>query len=369
MKTEVNENALIASLAASLPRSPLQLNNLQESDAEFITLPGSIILALTTDTIAEEIASGLYADPWLAGWMAVMANFSDLAAVGADPLGILLAETIPPLFPVEARMKLQKGIREACVACASYVLGGDTNAGDALQITGTAVGCITDGRPLTRIGIHPGDLLFTTGRLGIGNAFAAVGLMGDRSTLPDYRPSARLRQGRRLRSLAAACMDTSDGALATLDQLARLNGVGFTLASNWEDLLDPACRELAPALGIPPWVFLAGPHGEFELFFTLPAGTPHDRLDELSSQIEGCAFVGRATEVAGIHLPGIGRFSPDDLALIRNLETPRRGEVSRYLQNLLEIGHRAEVGHRIDKSMTDTGPCSSILHTDEQAKG
>jgi len=369
MKTEVRENALIASLTASLPRSPRQLNRLQESDAEFLTLPGSTILALTTDTIAEEIASGLYEDPWLAGWMAVMANFSDLAAVGADPLGILLAETIPPSFSSEDRMRLQQGIREACTACASFVLGGDTNEGKTLQITGTAVGCITDERPLTRVGIRPGDLLFTTGCLGIGNAFAAARFLEGKASLPDYRPYARLRQGRRLRPFAAACMDTSDGALATLDQLSRLNNVGFTLVPNWEDLLDPACRALAPALGIPPWVFLAAPHGEFELFFTLPAGTPRDVLDAISSRIEGCMFVGRATREMGIHVPDIGWFSPDDLALIRNAEMSGRGDVFRYLQNLLEIGHRAKDGHRIDKSVTGMGACSSILHTDEQAKG
>ncbi len=143
--------------AASLPRSPRQLNRLQESDAEFSLCP-KLRSGVDDRRIAEE-SRAIVLGPWLAGWMAVMANFSDLAAVGADPLGILLAETIPPLFPPEARMKLQQGIREACVACASYVLGGDTNAGEALQITGTAVGCITDGRPLTRIGIHPGDLL------------------------------------------------------------------------------------------------------------------------------------------------------------------------------------------------------------------
>ncbi|MBP1657895.1 MAG: hypothetical protein H6Q31_2496 [Bacteroidetes bacterium] len=163
MITDIRENAAIASLAESFSRSPRQLNGLQESDAELIRLNSGTILALTTDAIAEEIASGLYADPWLAGWMAVMVNFSDLAAVGAEPLGILIAETLPA------------DISDACIACESHVLGGDTNAGRVLHITGTAVGIITSGRPLTRVGIRPDDLIFSTGPLGEGRPSAHPG--------------------------------------------------------------------------------------------------------------------------------------------------------------------------------------------------
>ena len=55
----------------------------------------SSILAITTDSIVEEIRLGLYDDPYLIGWMIVMVNLSDLAAVGADPLGILISEIFP----------------------------------------------------------------------------------------------------------------------------------------------------------------------------------------------------------------------------------------------------------------------------------
>lgn len=78
------EVALLERLAGGFARSHLQCNQRHESDAELIRLPGSrSVLALTTDAISEEIESGLYADPYLIGWMTVMVNASDLAAVGA----------------------------------------------------------------------------------------------------------------------------------------------------------------------------------------------------------------------------------------------------------------------------------------------
>ncbi|MGD8867883.1 MAG: AIR synthase related protein, partial [Gemmatimonadales bacterium] len=108
------EIVLIERLAGTLPRSPLLLNGLCESDAELIRLPGTdMALALTTDAIAEEIAAGLYNDPYLIGWMVVMVNASDLAAVGAEPLGILLNETLPGVVDPAYVERLQSGIRNA----------------------------------------------------------------------------------------------------------------------------------------------------------------------------------------------------------------------------------------------------------------
>ena len=90
MTAVVHENALVESLVRALPRSLDQANGLGESDAELLRLPGTdLLLAITTDAIVEEIEAGLYRDPYLIGWMTVMSSASDLAAVGADPLGIL----------------------------------------------------------------------------------------------------------------------------------------------------------------------------------------------------------------------------------------------------------------------------------------
>src|SRR3990170_7954855 len=109
-------------MARGFPRSPLQYNKLQESDSELVRLPGgNSLLAVTTDGVVEEIESGLYDDPYLIGWMTVIVNASDLAAVGAEPLGILINENLPQDLASEFTAELQRGIRDACAAAGLYV--------------------------------------------------------------------------------------------------------------------------------------------------------------------------------------------------------------------------------------------------------
>ena len=117
------ENKLVNKLIESFERSPMQLNKPHESDAEIIELNDNTKLAITTDSISEEISTGLYDDPYFIGWMIVTVNMSDLAAVGASPLGILISEIIPKNFSDEKVTELQRGISDACKAYNTFVLG------------------------------------------------------------------------------------------------------------------------------------------------------------------------------------------------------------------------------------------------------
>jgi thiamine-monophosphate kinase len=123
---EILENKVINNLISGFERSPNQLNKAHESDAEIIQL-GILKLAVTTDSISEEISTGLYDDPYLIGWMIVTVNMSDLAAVGATPIGILISEIIPKTFSEEKIKELQRGISDACKTYGTFILGGDTN--------------------------------------------------------------------------------------------------------------------------------------------------------------------------------------------------------------------------------------------------
>jgi len=346
MMNAIIENRFIGEIVQNFSRSPRQANTLHETDAEIIRLspdPASW-LAITTDSIAEEISTGLYDDPYLAGWMSVMANMSDLAAVGSRPLGILISLILPHSYASEQLAGLRAGIQDACSACGTYVLGGDTNTGDRMVITGSAVGTVDSKNYLTRVGCHEGDLLYATRLLGSGNAFALSQFGDSRNIKYEYKPVARLREGQLICGLADACMDTSDGVISTLDQLMRLNRVGFELDEGWADCIEPYGKRIAEVGGIPSWLLLAGQHGEFELLFTVP--TCHeDRLLETSGK-NGWKPVrlGRVINEPVVRIDLYGRRVTLDTELIRNLPARTDGDTGSYIRALLTYDSEIKKG-------------------------
>lgn len=339
MSSPILENAFIERLALGLPRSPHQLNRLQEADAELVRIPGTTaVLALKTDSLVEEIETGLYADPALLGWMMVTINASDLAAVGAEPFGILLNETLPPGSDARFIERLQGGIRDACAEYGFAVLGGDTNFSAHMQLGAFAVGVIPDGRPVTRVGCGVGDVLFASGRVGLGGAYALARLTGEAAADEGmYRPTARIREGGILRPFATCCMDTSDGVLPALDQLARLNAVGFRIDAPLEGVLHPVALASATASGTPLWMYLAGPHGEFELVFTVPA----ERLDRFAAAAAAAGWepvrLGVVSAEPVVAIPIGGVVTAVDTGRVRNLFTEVGGDVSRYVSALFQV--------------------------------
>ena len=342
MTQNVRELELVESLVAGFPRSPLQCNRVQESDAELVSLKkySSGFLAITTDGIVEEIESGLYADPYLIGWMTVVSSLSDLAAVGAEPVGLLIAETLSSTLTPRDLTALQTGIRDACVQCGSAILGGDTNVGSKLHMVGTAVGIISDGPPMTRKGCKVGDALYCTGPLGTGNAFAATRFFETGCQELEFLPKARIAEGQTIRPIASACMDTSDGLFATLDQLGRLNTVGFELAAGWEDAISTGAQRLASATHLSHWMLLAGPHGEFELVFTVPPDREFEVAKCLNSEGRPFRQIGKVVREMGVRLEGLGYFHPDQLATLRNKEIRNGSDVRNFLAFLVDLESR-----------------------------
>jgi len=350
MTANRSENALIDLLVAGFPRSPLQINATHESDAELVRLdraslparpadaPGPV-LAVTIDSIEEEIASGLYSDPYTIGWVACMASLSDLAATGASPLGLLMSETLPPDSTEADLCRLQAGIRDALREAGTFLLGGDTNTGRELRLTGCAVG-IALSSPLRRVGMSPGDIVYSTGPMGAGNAFALLRLLGGRSASLPFRPVARLAEGKILSGFASACMDSSDGLFTTLGELMRLNGIGIDLEAGWEACLDETAASIASAHRLPPWSMLAGEHGEYELVFALPPDGIV-RLEELS-RTTGRTPVRLGTAVAepGLRANISGRTVTLDLPAILEVAGLARTDPPACIRGLQAIHDR-----------------------------
>jgi len=329
----VSEQARIDRFAAPLPLHPDRVFPLHGSDAELIPLGDGRYLASTVDVISEEIAAGFYPTPETMGWVLVQANLSDLAAVGADPLGLLLAVSLGPEWDEETTGRLSEGIAQAARSQRVYVLGGDFNDAPATSLGACALGIVEP--PLVgRIGLQSGDGLYATGPLGLGNAMAAAKLVGRPELLPDeaYRPTARLVEGRRLRPIARAMMDTSDALLATLDQLADANGVRIELDYQPARLVHRSARALVASLGLPEWPLLFAEHGEYELVVAIAANAPVP---------PGLVPVGWATEGSGVTLQHQGRSFPIDCARVRGLRAAVRGDLQAYVQGMMTYGAEA----------------------------
>jgi thiamine-monophosphate kinase len=333
MMDAVRENRRLSRWAALLPRAPAQIGAVHESDCELVALGDGRLLAITVDAIDEEVRLGLYRDAATVGRIAVVATLSDLAAVGADPIGLTLSVSLPPVGVDDVQTRVAMGAAAACRAAGTFVLGGDTNESDTLHVSCAGVGTVPAGAALRRVGMRPGDIVFASGKLGAGAALAATRWLGPSAPALSegaFHPPPRLLHGRALRGLANACMDTSDGLIATLDQLARLNRLGVRVEPPLARLLAPEADEARRALGLGAFPFLAAHHGEFELVFAVPEA----RLPELHARATALDWVpvciGRVEASEGLWIGG----RPIDGAFVRNLLSAVGGDVTRYVRGL-----------------------------------
>src|SRR5579885_3255122 len=152
MSLEIDE---LKSWLGRFPRHPKQTHGLNESDSEVLKLGARSYLAATVDSVSEEIAYGLYQDPFTMGWVAAMASLSDLAAVGASPTGILFSSQWGRELAKEQRAVVAEGLRAALKRAKVHLLGGDSGDAAATQLTVTSLG-LCDSKPISRIGLKPG---------------------------------------------------------------------------------------------------------------------------------------------------------------------------------------------------------------------
>lgn len=326
------EQSFINAITKGFQRSPKQINKLHESDAELVQLfPNGPLLAITIDSLVEEIETGLYDDPELIGWMMVMASASDLAAVGAMPIGLLVSETFLKDLEPQYLEKLQNAIAEASRVTGLYVLGGDSNFASSMQFSTVALGTVPQNKIITRKGSRPGDILMSTGPLGSGNLYAYEKCI-QKVRPSEYRPYARLNEGQIVRQVASGCIDTSDGLFSALDDLGFLNGVGFDITAPIEQLLHKAIMK--KELEIPLWSFLAGHHGEYELVFTVPK----ENRERLLVESEKIGFtpvqLGYITDTQKIVMNGLSI----PIGAVRQTWQDAKGDIEYYIKKLIQAG-------------------------------
>jgi thiamine-monophosphate kinase len=266
-------------------------------DCALLAAPAGLALAVTTDLLVEGTHFLPGTDARRLGHKALAVNLSDLAAMGADPrwflLGLALPEADEPWLAAFAA-----GMFALADAHRIELVGGDTTRGPR-TITITAIGTLPPGYALRRDAAAAGEDLWLSGATGE----AALGLAHLRGrvkldaaaaaqcVLRLEAPEPRVDLGRRLRGIAAAAIDVSDGLLADVGHVAGQSKVGAEI--DYDALPRAAALAACPDRSLADECLLGG-GDDYELAFTAPPGKREE--------------VERAGRAAGVAVARIGRI-------------------------------------------------------------
>ncbi len=267
-----------------------------KDDAAVLTPPPGRQLVLTVDQMLEGVHFLPGDDPALIARKLLRRNLSDLAAMGATPLGYLLTTALPASLPEAWLAGFAKGLETDQRLFAVTLLGGDFSSSRTdIALTATFIGHVAPGQALPRNGARAGDKIFVTGTIGDavlglearrGKLTDQTGFLTRRSLLPDPRV------GLPLAGIVSAAIDVSDGLVQDLSHICRGSGLAAILH--------------AGAVPVSPEALALGP-GYLELRLTggddyeLLLAVPPEKADALRT---ACGDV-PVTEI-GVFQPGEG---------------------------------------------------------------
>ncbi|HEY9817514.1 MAG TPA: thiamine-phosphate kinase [Candidatus Obscuribacterales bacterium] len=318
---EIGEQGLLRRLQSYCP--PEMVGD----DAAVLSLPPDQDLVVTTDVLVDGVHFSLglalpqqTTSPTDVGWRAIAANLSDLAAMGARPVGLTIGLSLPGTVPVAWVEALYQGMAACAAAYGTAIVGGDICRSPVVTLGVTALGQVHPQRVLRRSAAQVGDAIVVTGEHGASRAGLERLLSPDdpcplsvsqqhRLIQAHQRPRPRLDILPLLEAVGAwqldrpiAAMDSSDGLADAVLQICQSSGVGAIL----ERSRLPTPPELTPwrsaeqALN---WTLYGGE--DFELVLCLPEATAL----ALVAQSPGAAIIGYTTPALDLV---VGDCSPSD---------------------------------------------------------
>jgi thiamine-monophosphate kinase len=256
------EFALIAQLARELAAPYAKGVALGIGDDAAILRVGKERVVVSVDDQVEGVHFDLR---WLGasdvGFRSLQAAASDLAAMGATPLGAVASLHVPPGFAPAKLRQLARGQAEAARELSCPVVGGNVARGPLLSVTTTVLGHVDN--PVLRSGARAGDELWVLGELGLARAGlllhqrrlkvpARLRAVAERARQAWARPQARIMEGRKLAGRAHALIDVSDGLAGDVRHLAHESRVKAVIeAARLVQLVSPELCSLGDLLGEP----------------------------------------------------------------------------------------------------------------------
>lgn len=272
-------------------------------DCALLSLPDGYELAVTTDTMVEHVHFFAGTDPELLGHKLLAVNLSDLASMGAKPMSVTLALTLPAVDE-NWLTAFSTGFLALAERYSVDLIGGDTTFGP-LTLTVQAMGLVPQGKALMRSTARPGDFIYLTGPVGD----AGLGLkikQGYHCADPDaalkrfYQPEPKVEAGLALIGIANACIDVSDGLAGDLGHILEQSSVGACLV--WDELpLSDAVLNYINDTG--DWFMPLTAGDDYELCFTVSP--------EKAAQLpDNCKKIGVIESAPGLRLNKSGNIRP-----------------------------------------------------------
>jgi thiamine-monophosphate kinase len=305
---DIGEQGLLKRVQAFCPRAIVG-----DDAAVLPTQPGKSIV-ITSDVLVDGVHfSDRTTPPESAGWRAIAANLSDLAAMGASPLGITVGLGLPKTTSVEWVERLYRGMTDCLAQFGGAIVGGDLCRSPVITLAITALGEVDPQFVITRSTSQPGDAILVTGNHGSSRAGLEMLLNSDRS--PDRDRLIRAHQYPIPRFdipqivSRVAGMDSSDGLADAVLQICRMSRVGAQFDRALIPI-DSVLQQWVSKEQSIEWALYGGE--DFELVLCLP-------LEDAKlwvKQVKGSAIVGEITSDPIVRLiDSSGEFSDRALSL------------------------------------------------------
>jgi len=201
-------------------------------DSSVLRPPAGHELLVTTDFSLEAVHFRReWHPPESVGHRCLIRGLSDIAAMGGRPLAIFLSLALPADLPQSWVDRFYSGLLKLARHHGATLAGGDTAQSPSGVLADImVVGSVPRGHAVLRSGAGPGDHIFVTGKLGLGGASVRRLYAGERLRPVGayFYPKPQLEVGAKLRGLASAMIDISDGLstdLANICEESRVSAV------------------------------------------------------------------------------------------------------------------------------------------------
>jgi thiamine-monophosphate kinase len=282
-------------------------------DGAIVHPPVGCELVVTTDVLVDGVHfSDRTTTAFDVGWRSVAANLSDLAAMGATPLGITVGLSLPSTLPVVWLEQLYQGMQACLIRYGTGIIGGDLTRSSVTTVAITALGAVKADRIIARSTAQIGDTIVVTGYHGDSHGGLKL-LLDAELGQADFtaqqqalitahqRPQPRLDVLSILDRLRASAtqaftisgMDSSDGLADAIVQICQASGVGAVL--NRSTLpISPSLSQIFPDTALDSALY----GGEdFELVLCLPESVALELVENIGNGAAIIGQIGRSSDI------------------------------------------------------------------------